>query len=108
MSMKGVEMQIAIPRTNEATSVQNHLNHKPTYDQAVLANQTTKLAERRKKVSAEVDASAFLNVKEEGNGGSAARRNAAKPRAAGKEEDARLPGTDSGHPYKGKHIDISL
>ncbi|HZG76378.1 MAG TPA: hypothetical protein VEZ72_11035 [Paenibacillus sp.] len=107
MSMKGVEMQIAIPRTNEATQVQNQLNHKPTYDQAALANQSTKQTERQRQVSAEVDASAFLNVKEEGKGG-ARERGAASRRKSGKPGDVRLGEPETGHPYKGKHIDISL
>jgi hypothetical protein len=107
MSLKGVEMQIAIPRTNEATQVQNQFNHKPTYDQAALANQSTKHTERQRQVSAEVDASAFLNVKDEGKGG-ARERGAASRRKPGKAEDARLGEGDPGHPYKGKHIDISL
>jgi len=108
MSLKGVEMQIAVPRTSEATNVQNQLNQKPTYDQAILANRSTKQAERQRQVSAEVDASAFLNVKEDGKGASPRKRGNAAPRKTDKEEGARLAEPDSGHPYKGKHIDISL
>ncbi len=107
MSMKGVEMQIAIPRTNEATHVQNQLNHKPAYDQAALANQSAKHTERQRQVSAGVDASAFLNVKDEGKGGFRGRGDDSS-RKPDKTEDARLGDADSGHPYKGKHIDISL
>jgi hypothetical protein len=107
MSLKGVEMQIAIPRTNEVTAVQNHLNQKPTHDQAALAQQMMKHQEQQRKKSTEVDASGFLNVKEDGKGSGGGR--AGGQRRKGKaEEEKRLPGAESGHPFKGKHIDISL
>jgi len=106
MSMKGVEMQIAVPRTSEATTVQNQLNHKPAYDQSSLAAQEVKRNERTRKTSAEVDASAFLNVKEDGKGAAGGRRSgyAKKAKAPTEERGA----NERGHPFKGKHIDISL
>jgi len=95
-----------VPRTTEATNVQQQLNHKPTYEQAALANQTTKQAERQRQASAEVDASAFLNVKGDGKGETSSRRGGGRKKRG--EEDARLTSPESGHPFKGKHIDISL
>jgi hypothetical protein len=107
MSLKGVEMQIAIPRTSEATAIQNHLNHKPTHDQAALAQQWIKHQDQQRNKSTEVDASAFLNVKEDGKGEGRARSGMQQRRKGKADEEKRLP-VEPGHPYKGKHIDISL
>lgn len=107
MSLKGVEMQIAVPRTNEATNVQNQLNQRSAYDQAALANQLTKQTERERTKSTEVISSASVTVKEEGKGAAGGRKKRAKGKAKPGQEDAPLTG-ESGHPFKGKHIDISL
>jgi 3D (Asp-Asp-Asp) domain-containing protein len=107
MSLKGVEMQIAVPRTSEATSIQNHLNQKPTHDQVAIAQQNMKQQDQQRHKSAEVDASAFLHVREDGKGNGRS-RSGAKTRKGKAAEDARLPTADLGHPFKGKHIDISL
>jgi hypothetical protein len=106
MSLKGVEMQIAIPRTGEATAIQNHLNQKPTHDQAALAQQTMKHQEQQRNKSVEVDASAFLNVKQDGKGDARSRAGAQKRK--GSKEETGMPAPDPSHPFKGKHIDISL
>jgi len=105
--MKGVEMQIAVPRTTEATNVQNQLNQKPGYDQASLANQTAKRAERERTQAVRADGADFLNVREDGGGArSGAREGNARRRKA--DDDERRGAAEPGHPFKGRHIDISL
>lgn len=108
MSLKGVEMQIAVPRTSEATHIQHQLNQKPAQDQTMLASQQTKEAEMRKRKSAEVEQSAFLHVKDEdagtSNGGSGGRGRKRDRRG----ESPSGAAADMTHPYKGKHIDITL
>lgn len=108
MSLKGVELQIAVPRTSEATSVQNQFNQRPAHDQAALAQEHAKLTERQRSRSAEVGESAFQNVKGEGNGSSGRRGAPASKRGAKPEEDKDPSSLGPGHPYKGKRIDISL
>lgn len=112
MSLKGVELQIALPRTTEVTQVQNQLNQKPSNDQAALAfREMQKAAEERAK-SPQVGESLFRGVKDEERAGSSRRefsRDAAK-RRKGEEEPPLAAGKESemNHPYKGKHIDITL
>jgi hypothetical protein len=103
MSLRPIEMQIAIPRTNEATSTQNQLLHKPAHDQSVLADHAMKRTEDNRQRSAEVEESTNSKIRDgEGNSGggngtqSGSKRQAKKHQAPAK------------HPYKGKHIDISL
>lgn len=98
-------MQIAVPRTTEVTNVQNHLNQKPGQDQAMLANQMMQQTEKARKRSAEVDASAFLHVKEDG--GRSGGRQDPREQPKKKEDDMGSSGRER-HPFKGKHIDISL
>ena len=107
MSLKGVEMQIAIPRTNEAANVQHHLNQKPVYDQAALAGQQAKLSESEKNKSAKVDETSHLNVREDGRGNTAEGRGANGRKKYGTKRSVPHE-EETAHPYKGKHIDISL
>jgi hypothetical protein len=98
-------MQIAVPRTSEATSVQNHLNQKPAYDQAALANSIAKHSKKMRAKSTEVDSSAFLNIKQDS--GNLGRSNRGERKTTPEDAD-RSASPDTGHPFKGKHIDISL
>jgi len=102
--MKGVELQIAVPRTTEATNVQHQLNHKPGYDQAALANQSSKKSERQRKQAVRADGAGFLNVREDGSQGTRSDR---LPR---RKKDGAVPlgAKEQGHPFKGNHIDITL
>lgn len=106
MSLKGVEMQVALPRTSDATHAQHHLNQKPAYDQAAAAAQQMKLAERQRTSSSEVSSSEFLNVREDGRGGSGGGGGQGRKNKSASQDAA--AGSDMRHPYKGKHIDISL
>jgi hypothetical protein len=104
MSLKSIEMQIAIPRTNDATNVQNQLHQKPMHDQAALADHSVKRTEAERQKSGEVEEPAFLNVKGDGsNGGGGQSRSGKRNKQAPKNK-----ASSQAHPYKGKHIDISL
>lgn len=105
MSLKSVEMQLAIPRTNDAGMVQNQLSHKPVHDQAALAAGTVQQADQLRKKAAKVEESVSKKIRDE----------AGNPR--GKQLKATYPGSKSSkkqaeepveHPYKGHHIDFSL
>ncbi|WP_068786025.1 hypothetical protein [Paenibacillus phocaensis] len=106
MNMKSVEMQIAVPRTNEAGRVQHDQQHRPLLDQSLLSVQALKDGEIERRRSAGVDESAHnTTVRREGNGSSAREQehgsSGDKPDEQGQEQKAE-------HPYKGKHIDLSL
>ena len=108
MSLKGVEMQLALPRASEATQAQHHLNHKPVNDQAAAAAQQVKQAERQLSMSSAVTSSEFLGVREDGQGGGSGKGGSG---GRNRRNDAKAESAGAGgfrHPYKGKHIDISL
>ncbi|OZB97827.1 hypothetical protein [Paenibacillus sp. XY044] len=103
MSMKAVEMQIAIPRTSEVGKVQNELHHRPAQDQQFLAEQGIKETAEMSKRSESVDETADAAIRDEG-GRNKQRRNQTASTSA--EESADLQ--DAQHPFKGHHLDVSL
>ncbi|WP_274361455.1 hypothetical protein [Paenibacillus thermotolerans] len=106
MSLKSIEMQIAIPRTNEATSVQNQMQHKPGFDQSALAGHSAKQTEKERQRSSEIEETSYLNVRDEGSSS-----RGKGDRSGSGRRNKQVSGKSSGksvHPYKGKHIDISL
>ena len=103
MSMKAVEMQIAIPRTSEVGKVQNELHHRPEQDQQFLAEQQLKEAAEMSRRSESVDEAADAAVRDEG-GRNKHRLNQAASPSAGEHEDLQ----NAQHPFKGHHLDVSL
>ncbi|WP_199618008.1 hypothetical protein [Paenibacillus alkalitolerans] len=104
MSLKSIEMQIAVPRTNEASNVQNQFHQKPMHDQSALAEHAVKRAEAERQRSGEVEESAFLNVKGDGFKGGGGQPGSGKRN----KQPPKNKAVPQAHPYKGKHIDISL
>lgn len=106
MSFRSVEMQIAIPRTSEIGSVQNHLMQKPAYDQALLAAKASQEKERHLRQSVKIDepSASLIRQRQRGNDG--------KDREQKKNHNDRSQADTGGeqtlHPYKGRHIDFSL
>lgn len=103
MSMKAVEMQIAIPRTSEAGKVQNELQHRPAQDQQFLAEQQLKKTAEMSKRSESVDEAADAAVRDE-SGRNRQRRNQTASTSAEEHEDLQ----NAQHPFKGHHLDVSL
>lgn len=103
MSMKAVEMQIAIPRTSEAGKVQNELQHRPAQDQQFLAEQQLKETAEMSKRSESVDEAADAAVRDEG-GRNRQRRNQTASTSAEEHEELQ----NAQHPFKGHHLDVSL
>lgn len=102
MSMKPVELQIALPRTHDAGKVQNNLQHRPALDQQQLAGQNVKQSQEIAQRSSEVDESAESALRDGGKGS----RNGSQayPPKAEKPEDTH----EAEHPFKGHRIDFSL
>ncbi|GIO66852.1 hypothetical protein J21TS3_16730 [Paenibacillus cookii] len=105
VSMKSVEMQIAIPRTTEAGRIQNDIHHRTSQEQEFLAGQQQKEAQELRQKSAGVDETANAAVRDEGKRHPSRQkdpsRRASKPEETGGHKDAE-------HPYKGHRLDVSL
>ncbi|GJM83590.1 hypothetical protein MJ257_10520 [Paenibacillus timonensis] len=106
MNMKSVEMQIAVPRTSEAGRVQHDQQHRPILDQSLLSVQALKDSEIERRRSAGVDESAHnTTVRREGNGSFAREQEHGR---SGDNPDEQAQEHRAEHPYKGRHIDLSL
>lgn len=86
MSLKSVEMQIAVPRTNEAGKVHNEFQQRPQNEQMLLAGEQTKNSRAEAQRSTEVSETAETAVRDDG---------AASPLASSKGGDCRI-GRDFG------------
>lgn len=102
MSLKPVELQIALPRTTEAGKVQNNLQHRPALDQQQLAGLNVKHSQEIALRSNEVDESSETALRDGGKGNH--KESHADPRKPKKQETSH----DAEHPYKGHRIDLSL
>ncbi|WP_150267713.1 hypothetical protein [Paenibacillus tepidiphilus] len=102
MSMKPVELQIALPRTTDAGKVQNDLQQRPLITQQQISAEGIKQAQQSARRSAEIDepADAKLHSRE---GRSRQPHQQAEAKAE-REEDVH----EAEHPYKGHRIDLSL
>ncbi|MDU4698677.1 MULTISPECIES: hypothetical protein [Paenibacillus] len=104
--MKSVEMQIAVPRTSEAGRVQHDQQHRPILDQNLLSAQALKDSEIERRRSAGVDESAQnTTVRRDGNGSFAQGQEQGH---SGDHPDEQAQEHKAEHPYKGRHIDLSL
>jgi hypothetical protein len=103
MSLKSIEMQIAIPRTGDAGNLQNQLLQKPVQDQAMLTAATIKQMEEKRKKSNEIaETSNQLKTDKDGH-----KDNQKNDKNTSKKEKENDPNNIE-HPYKGHHIDLSL
>ncbi|REE94444.1 hypothetical protein A8990_101238 [Paenibacillus taihuensis] len=108
MPYKPIDFQMSIPRTPETSTQQNQLNHRPTVDQARLEHDTAKQTELLRSRNTGVEQSSEPQIKNN------RQRDSRSPsERKRKKQQADEAGTDQGHdesqhPYKGKHIDISL
>jgi hypothetical protein len=107
MNMKPVEMQIAVPRTSEATRIQQDQQYRPLSDQALLAHQNSKEAEHNRKVSPGVDESGQNTVIKREKDHPSSQQDQSSHEQPTPEQDQEQKHFAE-HPYKGKNIDFSL
>ncbi|PYE52172.1 hypothetical protein HUB98_28115 [Paenibacillus barcinonensis] len=104
MSFKAVELQIAVPRTSEAGRYQSEAQQRPVTDQNLLAEQTIKEANEARQRSEAMAETAHTSVRD-GHTGGGEHHSEAGGHDGAVEQDNIKPAE---HPYKGKHIDLSM
>ncbi|MNW23587.1 hypothetical protein D3C74_02920 [compost metagenome] len=107
MSLKAVELQIAVPRTSEAGKYQSEYRHRAMNEQSHLGEQAMKDAdaERNKPVNVSESSEAFVKLKDQEEGQQQSQRNRDQ-KTRSQTESAEEPKAE--HPYKGHHLDLSL
>ncbi len=105
MSLKSVELQVAIPRTQEAARVQEQLHQRPQHDQQQVSGQLQKQyeTERKRPQSLQESDQRIIREDEHSSGKhSSQQQNSRQKNQTQKQKESAI------HPYKGHHIDISL
>lgn len=108
MSLKSIDMSMAVHKNADIGQLQREMQQKPMIDQAVLADHSTKKSDtsrQRPSKADETDKSGIRSRQEEKNG----RKKGARANASGQAGDMQeAKPVDADHPYKGHHIDLSL
>ncbi|SEN33043.1 hypothetical protein [Paenibacillus sp. OV219] len=109
MPYRPIDFQVSIPRTPDQGVLQNQLNHRAHADQARLENDTSKQTELARSRNTAVEQSSEPQIKNnrQRDHQSPSKQKKQNQQAEGAEGSDQGP-EESQHPYKGKHIDISL
>lgn len=110
MSLKAIDIQMAIHRNDEAGMRQNQLLHKPEVDQSQLGQQVQKQAEREQRQTVKLEQTAEAHIRRSGGeGGGAPQHGEGRYVAEAKASDTDASDAKPApHPYKGHFIDLSL
>jgi hypothetical protein len=110
MSLKSIDMQFAVQKSTETGMKQNQLQHKPVLDQSMLASKEEKNIEIARHRSSKVDETANHRIRDHQSKDKNKGLNQEK-----KKQDKNTTNVDTQqtannleHPYKGRHIDLSL
>ncbi|MDQ0214275.1 sRNA-binding protein [Oikeobacillus pervagus] len=102
MSLKSVEMQIALPRTHEAGKISNQQQQQGQLLQEHAAENTEKQLERKRKMVHQSEQKEELHLKERQS-----KEHSPVERQHQNQKNKKKRQKESKHPYKGKQIDIS-
>ncbi len=104
MSLKAIELQVALPRTVDAGRVQEQLTQKSNLDQQQLAMMSQSEQEHNRIRSTPlIPTNEPLAIHQHNERDTPAKKNRLQHKK--NEEDEK---NEAKHPYKGKHIDLSL
>lgn len=106
MSLKAVELQIAIPRSRDMGTEQQQHMQKPVQDQAKLSEHLNKLHELERQRSNKVDQSIEVEHREDPSANEQQEQDHSRKKK--KQQKDSKEADKAQHPYKGRHIDFSL
>lgn len=105
MSMKPIDLQMAVHRNVDASDVQNELSQKPVNHQSMLTHGAEKLIENERHMSSEVKESADRNIGDENRKSPSEQE---QQEHESQEHQSKQDSENAKHPYKGQHIDLTL
>ena len=106
MSLKPVELQFAIHKNDQAGLKQHQLMQKPVQDQAVLSDAADKNTVKERQVSGKTEETERAAIKDDGSRRQEGRSGKRREAEAASDDKKAPPAGE--HPYKGRHIDLSL
>ncbi|WNR46671.1 hypothetical protein [Paenibacillus roseipurpureus] len=109
MSFKAIDLQFAVHKNDEAGIKQNQLMQKPRQDEAILENQASQATEKDRYRSSKLEESARADIKDRREQKHAKRvKKKRETSATDALSSSFVSESQSSHPYKGHHIDLSL
>ena len=108
MNVKPVEMQIAIPRTQDASAIHQQLQQRPITEQSLLNDQAEKMIRKSSQRNEEVQSSqeSCIRDQEKEDRPDSERETAEEQLEAAENSETLIVSKPAEHPYKGKHIDF--
>ncbi|MCM3782933.1 hypothetical protein M3231_08090 [Neobacillus mesonae] len=106
MSLKAVELQIAVPRTSEVGRYQSEYDHRRSSEQSLLADNQMKKEKKEAKQSPKTNESEQASIKNQRNSAGSSSDHVALSNNPSPEEEVEAVSAE--HPFKGKHFDVSL
>jgi len=112
MNVKGVDLQFAIHKNDEAGMRQNQLMQRPVHDQAVLGQEANEAQLKERTRTGKVNESAGKRIHADQEEREQSRRDehgrGNKRNVPANVADGNKSEQQPQHPYKGRHIDLSL
>ncbi|MBN3526219.1 hypothetical protein [Paenibacillus apiarius] len=108
MNVKPVEMQIAIPRTQDASAIHQQLQQRPLTEQSLLNEQAEKMIKKSSQRNEEVQSAQESRIRdqEKEDRPDSEREHSEERHEAAQNSEALIISKPAEHPYKGKHIDF--
>ncbi|MBB6675538.1 hypothetical protein [Cohnella nanjingensis] len=108
MSFKPLDLQTSIPRSVELTQLHQQQQQRPALEQAALGEQAMKRAERQAQQKTKTEGAAGRNISEREPKEGQRRPKAPSAREDGGDDEAKPQVNGTEHPFKGRHIDLTL
>ncbi|WP_128894215.1 hypothetical protein [Longirhabdus pacifica] len=107
MNLKPIELQVTLSRMQDAAHHQKNSNDKPVLDQERLAMQVEKEQRLAKEKSVEVDETDHAMIRDNQQQQGKDNKDNVEQKEEN-EEDKKEEEQAASHPFKGKHVDLSL
>ncbi|MBB6636729.1 hypothetical protein [Cohnella thailandensis] len=105
MAYKPLDLQVSMPRTLELSPLQQQQQQRPAMEQAMLGQQAVKQAEKQARSNTKAEGAAKRSISDKEP---KERKKMSSIRNKPNAEEREGADPASAHPYKGKHLDISL
>jgi hypothetical protein len=107
VSLKAVELQVALPRTHEVARIQEQMQHRTMHEQQALIQDRKQSDELSRKQTTHVSdpGKALIKPREDEKQRSGNQKKDGKKKS---EQETSQSSNEPLDPYRGKHIDLSL
>lgn len=107
MSLKSIDMQLAVTRAMDVGNVKQQMSQKPVDDQAAQAMQSAKQQELERTKSTQTEKPSDGKIRDNKDKSGQGEREGGSRQDGGDAQEQAKP-RDAKHPFKGKFIDLSL